>query len=58
MNIDEQIICVKREVNRRKKHYPRMAEEGKLPKDMAAAETARMQAVLETLTQLKGLVGR
>ncbi|MFD1216397.1 hypothetical protein [Microbulbifer celer] len=58
MDIDEQIACVKKEYQRRKRLFPKLVEDGKIPRDMAQAEIARMKAVMETLSQLRALAGR
>lgn len=55
MDIDIKIRCVKREIKRRKKFFPLLVADGKLSKDRAEFEIAAMQAVLETLTQLRGM---
>ena len=54
MNIDTKIECVKREIKRRKKFYPKLVESGKFNQEWADAEITAMQAVLETLTNMKG----
>ena len=56
MNLDIQIECVKKEVNRRKRKYKTLVEEGSMSQERATAEIATFQAVLETLTQLKGIL--
>ena len=56
MNIDTKIDCVKREIKRRKKFYPLMVRDGKITQEEADFELATMQSVMETLTQLKGMV--
>lgn len=56
MNIDVKISCIKREIKRRKKFYSELVKNGKMEKDYAAIEIATMQSVLETLTQLKGII--
>ena len=56
-SIDEQINSVKREVKRRKKIFPHLVESGKMTEENSGYELSIMQNVLETLTQLKGLVG-
>lgn len=56
MNIQTKIECVKREVKRRKKIYPHLVEQGKITQEEQDFEIAVMQSVLETLTQLSGLV--
>jgi len=57
MNIDTKIKCVRKEVKRRKKFYPYLIENGKLTQEEADLEIATMLEVLETLTQLKGMIG-
>jgi hypothetical protein len=56
MNIETKIECVRREIKRRKKFYPLMIEDGKLKQENADFEIATMQAIFETLTQLKGII--
>lgn len=58
VSIDLQIKCVKAELKRRKKVFPYLIESEKLKQDEADLEISKMQDVLETLTQLKGLVER
>lgn len=57
MNIDTKIDCVRRELKRRKKFYPKMVADGKVDQEWADIEISVMLSVLETLTQLKGMVG-
>lgn len=57
MNIDLQIECVKKELLRRKRRYPLLIEAEKMSEDYAELEILKMQKVMETLSQLKGLVG-
>ena len=57
MTIDIKIECVRREIRRRKKYYPVLVDEGKMTKEETDQELATMQAVMETLTQLKSIVG-
>ena len=56
ITIDAQIKCVEREIKRRRHYFPKLVADGKLSEDGATAEIAVMQAVLETLTQLRGIV--
>ncbi len=56
MNIDSQIACVKAEVRRRKVVFPILVEKGKMDSSEAILQQHLMQTVLETLTQLKGIV--
>jgi len=55
--LTQKIECVKREVKRRERMYPHLVKEGKLSENDAISELIVMQEVLETLTQLKGLIG-
>ena len=55
MNIDSQISCIKNEISRRKKLYPDHVLAGKMSQDYSELEILKMQAVLQTLTQLKGI---
>ena len=57
MTIDIKFECVRREIRRRKKYYPVLVDEGKMTKEETDQELATMQAVMETLTQLKSIVG-
>jgi hypothetical protein len=56
MHIDTKIKCVKKEIKRRKKYYPLIVENGKMDQEYADQEIAVMTQVLETLTQLKGII--
>ena len=56
MHIDTKIKCVKQEVKRRKRYYPYLIENGKLTQEEADQEIQTMLSVVETLTQLKGIV--
>jgi len=56
MKIDGQIKCVKDEIKRREKIFPKLIENGKLDKNKAFIEIGIMKQVFETLTQLKGIV--
>ena len=58
VSIELQIQCVKKELKRRKKIFPALVESGKLNQDYSDLELSKMQDVLETLTQLKGLLRR
>lgn len=55
VSLDDQIDAMRSEVKRLKKFMPKMVEEGRMTQDNATLHIVRMQAVLETLTQLKGL---
>ena len=56
MNIDSQIKCLKREIDRRKEVFPKLIESGRIRQDTADLEIESMRAAYQTLTQLKGLV--
>jgi hypothetical protein len=56
MTIKERIDCVKRELDRRKRFFPRYVEMEKMSDKTAGYEIACMESVLQTLTQLKGIV--
>jgi hypothetical protein len=52
ITLDEQIICVKREIGMRQRVYPRWVASGKMKQDKADYEIATMEAVLKTLAEL------
>ena len=52
-SLDDQIKCVGREIALRKRVYPKLVGAGKMSKDTARDETRRMEAVLETLKEVK-----
>lgn len=56
MNIDSQIECVKREIQRRKRFYPSLIAQMRMTQEAADFEIMSMQQVYQTLTQLRGLV--
>lgn len=56
ITISVQIECVRREIRRRKKYYPILVDEGKMEQQDVDQELAVMQSVMETLTQLRGMV--
>jgi len=56
MHIDTKIDCIKREIKRRKKYYPVLVKNGHIEQNVADSEIAIMQEVLNTLTQLKGII--
>ena len=58
MDINLQIREVEAELRRRKSAYPKRIEAGQMTTEQAAYGIAAMQAVYETLTQLRGLVAR
>jgi hypothetical protein len=56
MKLDKQIDCVKRELVRRDFSYPGLLRAGRISAETATLEQYYMQQVLETLTQLRGIV--
>lgn len=56
ITIDRQIQCLKDELRRRKFTFPKLVESGKMQQDTSLLELATMQAAMETLTALRGLV--
>lgn len=58
MGIDQQIRCLMNEIKRRKRKYPKLVETGIMTEADSLYEIQTMQAALETLTQLKGMVNR
>jgi len=56
MHIDTKIKCVKSEIKRRKKYFPMLVRGGKMKQADADQEIQSMISVLETLTQLRGMV--
>lgn len=54
--IEDQIETVRREAKRRHKIFPHLIEKGALSKNDADLEIGKMESVLRTLTQLKGIV--
>ena len=55
IGVEDQIICVRREIGMRERVYPRWVAAGKMKPHMAEREIAVMKAVLESLLRLKGL---
>ena len=53
VSLDQQIACVEREVADRKLRYPLRVGAGTMPRQRAVDEIAAMQAVLDTLQNLK-----
>lgn len=53
MTIDEQITCVKREINMRQRVYPKWVLGGKMSQQAADREVETMRAVLATLERVK-----
>jgi len=56
MHIDTKIKCIKGEIQRRKKTYPKLVEIGRISQEQADREIETMRHVLQTLTQLKGMI--
>ena len=57
ITFDQQIQCVTAEWERRVRFFPKFVAAGKMEQDRATAEIAAMDAVRQTLTQLRGLLG-
>lgn len=55
ITIDQQIRCLAKEIERRKKVFPALIERGRFSEEMATSEIATMQQAMQTLTQLRGL---
>lgn len=53
VSLDEQIVCVKREIGLRERLYPRWIKSGMMKLDQANYQIAEMKAVLETLEKLR-----
>lgn len=53
IDLQEQIICVDREIRLRQSVYPRFIASGKMTPVKAATEIARMEAVRDTLIRLR-----
>ena len=51
--IDDQVLCVKREIRFRERVYPRWVSEARMTKAEADHQLAVMRAVLATLEQLR-----
>ena len=47
-----QVACARRELGKRKHYYPYLIQKKKLTRDEAEKETACMEAILVTLTNL------
>lgn len=52
IDINEQIKCVRREINMRESAYPRWVEKGRMKQVKADQEIAAMKAVEQTLLQV------
>ena len=55
ITIDQQIRCLAKEIELRKKVFPALIEQGRFSEEMATSEIATMQQAMQTLTQLRGL---
>jgi hypothetical protein len=51
--IEEQVRCAEREVEKRKRFYPKWVAEGRMPQLKADREIAAMEAIVETLKNVK-----
>lgn len=51
--VDEQILCVKREIRQRRHVYPRLVSAGKMKQADAEREIDTMAAVLATLQRVR-----
>lgn len=52
ISIEDQVACVERELRQRARVYPRLVEQGKMTINQSRLETARMEAVRDTLQDL------
>ncbi len=52
ISLQEQLICVEREIAMRRRVYPRFIEQGRMKLDRAEREIAAMEAVAETIRRL------
>ena len=52
VHIEDQILCVQRELAMRRRVYPGWVAKGRMTQESADLEIQRMQAVLATLRQL------
>jgi len=51
--IEEQVRCAEREVEKRKRFYPKWVAEGRMPQLKADREIAAMEAIVQTLRNAK-----
>ena len=51
--LEEQVACAERELEKRRKFYPRWVAEGRREPSWAEAEIAAMEAIVESLKQIK-----
>lgn len=54
-DIAAQIRCVQREINQRKRVYPRLVQTRRMTAEDANRETLTMEAVLDTLREIAGM---
>lgn len=55
VHIEDQILCVERELNMRRRVYPGWVAKGRMSQQQADVEIQRMAAVLETLRRCYAL---
>jgi hypothetical protein len=55
VTLEEEIICVRREIGMRERVYPQWVGKGRMKQDRADREIEVMKSVLESLHRLKGL---
>lgn len=53
VSIDEEILCVRRELAMRERVYPRFVADGRMKPDRAEREIATMRSILNRLTTLR-----
>lgn len=53
--LEDEIVCIQREIKMRERVYPRWVDTGKMKQEKADWEIKCMNAVLESLHRLKGL---
>jgi hypothetical protein len=58
ISIKRQIQCMRDEIDRSKRIFPLLVADGKMDEDFAELKIITLQAVLQTLTQLNGLVSK
>ena len=52
VTFEEMLECVLREIKQRQRVYPRLVEQGKMTKELASRELARMEAIRDHLNPL------
>ena len=55
VTLEEEIICVRREIGMRERVYPGWVRAGRMKQDRADREIEVMKSVLESLHRLRGL---